>query len=140
MKEVINKMEEEQNILDAKIGNKEVPKNTVSPAKVTIASVTIKRENKEGKKMDTPLAEFHIKHPDKDELLKITKVKYLDGETLKAVGFWVQVDPDGNFYKGSAVERILSKLGCETLADTVGKEIDTIEESKDSPYLCLKAY
>jgi len=50
MKEVINKMEEEQNILDAKIGNKEVPKNTVSPAKVTIASVTIKRETKKERK------------------------------------------------------------------------------------------
>lgn len=133
-------MEEEQNILDAKIGNKEVPKNTVSPAKVTIVSVTIKKENKEGKKMDTPLAEFHVKHPDKEETLKITKVKHLDGENLKAVGFWVQIDPDGNFYKGSAVEIILSKLGCETLSETIGKEIDTVEESKDSPYLCLKAY
>jgi len=133
-------MEEEQNILDAKIGDKEVPKNTVSPAKVTIVNVTIKKENKEGKKMDTPLAEFHVKHPDKEETLKITKVKYLDGENLKAVGFWVQIDPEGNFYKGSAVEIILKKLGCETLADAVGKEIDTIEESKDIPYLCLKAY
>ena len=133
-------MEENENILDAKIGDNEVPKNTVSPAKVTIVSVTIKKENKEGKKMDTPLAEFHVKHPDKDETLKITKVKYLDGENLKAVGFWVQIDPEGNFYKGSAVEIILSKLGCETLAETIGKEIDTIEESKDSPYLCLKAY
>ena len=133
-------MEENENILDAKIGDKEVPKNTVSPAKVTIASVTIKRENKDGKKMDTPLAEFHVMHPEKDDALKITKVKYLDGDNLKAVGFWVQIDPDGNFYKGSAVEIILSKLGCETLADTVGKQIDTIEESKDSPYLCLKAY
>lgn len=133
-------MEETDNILDAKIGDNEVPKNTVNPAKVTIVSVTIKKTNKEGKKMDTPLAEFHVKHPDKDDFLKITKVKYADGENLKAVGFWVQIDPDGNFYKGSAVEKILSKLGCETLADTVGKEIDTVEESKDSPYLCLKAY
>lgn len=133
-------MEEDQNILDAKIGNKEVPKNTVSPAKVTIVSVTIKKENKEGKKMDSPLVEFHVKHPDKEETLKITKVKHLDGENLKAVGFWVQIDPDGNFYKGSAVEIILSKLECKTLSETVGKEIDTVEESKESPYLCLKAY
>ena len=133
-------MEKEQNILDAKVGDKEVPKNTVSPKKVTIASVTIKKENKEGKKMDTPLAEFHVKHPDKDDLLKITKVKCLIDDNLKAVGFWIQIDPDGNFYKGSAVEIILKKLGCESLADTIGKEIDTVEESKDSPYLCLKAY
>ena len=134
------KTETEKNIMDVKIGDKEVPKNTVKPAKVIIKDVTIKTINADGKKMKTPLAEFNIKHPDKDENLKITKVKYLDGENLKAVGFWIQIDPDGNFYKGSAVEIILSKLGCETLAGTIGKEIDTVEESKDSPYLCLKAY
>ena len=59
-------MEEQTNILDSKVGNKEVPKNTVSPAKVTIASVTIKKENSEGKAMKTPLVEFHVKHPDKE--------------------------------------------------------------------------
>ena len=133
-------MESEQNILDRKVGDTEVPKNTVSPKKVKIDNVTMKTENAEGKKMKTPLAEFHVKHPDKEELLKITKVKYLDGENLKAVGFWVQIDPDGNFYKGSAVDIVLKKLGCETLAETIGKEIDTVEESKDVHYLCLKAY
>jgi len=90
--------------------------------------------------MNSPLVEFHIKHPDKEELLKITKVKYLDGENLKTIGFWVQTDDNGEFFKGSAVDIVLKKLGCETLADTYGKEIDTVEESKDSSYLCLKAY
>ena len=66
----------EENILDKKIGDNEVPKNTVDPAKVAIVKITIKKTNKEGKKMDTPLVEFHVKHPDKDDLLKITKVKY----------------------------------------------------------------
>ena len=130
----------EVNYLDTKSGDNEVPRNTVSPAKVTIGSVTIKTKDKEGKTMSTPLAEFHVKHPDKDELLKITKVKYLDGENLKTVGFWVQTDDKDNFYKGSAVDVVLKKLGKETLADTYGCEIDTVEESKDVPYLCLKAY
>lgn len=133
-------MEEQENILNKKVGDNEVPKNTVEPAKVTIVSVIIKTTNKDGKKMNTPLAEFYVKHPMKDECLKITKVKYLDGDNLNVVGFWIQIDPDGDFYKGSAVQVILEKLGCETLKDTIGKEIDTIEESKDSPYLCLKAY
>lgn len=128
------------NYLEAKIGDKEVPRNTVKPAKVKIASVTIKTTNAEGKKMNSPLAEFHVKHPDKDELIKITKVKYLDGENLKTSGFWIQTDEDGNFFKGSTVDIILKKLGCETLTDTYGKEIDTVEESKEISYLCLKAY
>lgn len=128
------------NYLESTIGDNEVPKNTVSPAIVTIASVTIKTTNAEGKKMSSPLVEFHVKHPDKPELIKITKVKYLDGENLKTSGFWIQTDDDDKFFKGSTVDIILKKLGCETLQDTYNKEIDTVEESKDNKYLCLKAY
>lgn len=128
------------NYLESQIGDNDFPKNTVKPAKVTITSVTIKTTNAEGKKMSSPLVEFHVKHPDKPELIKITKIKYLDGENLKASGFWIQTDEDGKFFKGSTIDIILKKLGCEVLKDTYGKEIDTVEESKDNSYLCLKAY
>ena len=90
--------------------------------------------------MDTPLLQFMVKHPEEDDLISITKVKYIDGEKALVKGFWVQKDEEGNFFKGSTIDLILKKLNCETLADTYGLEIDTIEESKDSPYLCLKAY
>lgn len=133
-------MEATENILEAKSGDNEVPKNTVEPAKVLIASVTIKTKDKNGKTMTTPLAEVHCKHPDKDDIIKITKIKYLEGDKAVVRGFWVQTDDDGKFYKGSTIDLLLKKLGVETLADTYGKEIDTVEESKDSPYLCLKAY
>ena len=129
-----------QDILNAKTGNQEVPKNTVKPAKVKIVSVVVKDKNKDDKKMDTPLLQFMVKHPEKDDLISITKVKYIDGEKALVKGFWVQKDEEGNFFKGSTIDLILKKLNCETLADTYGLEIDTIEESKDSPYLCLKAY
>lgn len=131
---------EETNILDTKTGNKDVPKNTVGPAKVKITSVYIKEKNQEGKTMKTPLAQFMVKHPDKDELIAISKVKYIDGDKAVTKGFWVQRDEYGEFYKGSTIDLILTKLGCETLAGTYGMEIDTVEESKDIPYLCLKAY
>jgi len=131
---------EENDILNKKTGTTEQPKGTVSPAKVTIASVVIKEKDKEGEKMKTPLAQFFVKHPDKEELLSISKIKYLDGNNLKVVGFWVQTDNEGNFFKGSSIDRILKILGCETLAETYGKEIDTVTESESSPYLCLKAY
>lgn len=133
-------MTEENNILNKKTGNNDQPKGTVSPAKVTITSVTIKEKDKDGNQMKTPLAQFLVKHPEKDELLNITKVKFLDGEKLKVQGFWVQTDEESNFFKGSSIDRILKILNCETLADTYGKEIDTVTESENSPYLCLKAY
>lgn len=131
---------EENDILNKKTGTTEQPKGTVQPAKVTIASVVIKEKDKEGVVMKTPLAQFMVKHPDKEELLSISKLKFLDGNNLKVVGFWVQTDKEGNFFKGSSIDRILELLGCETLADTYGKEIDTVTESDSSPYLCLKAY
>ena len=81
-----------------------------------------------------------VKHPDKEELLSITKLKYIDGDKAVVKGFWVQKDEDGQFYKGSTIDLILNVLGCKTLSETYGKEIDTVEESKDSAYLCLKAY
>jgi len=131
---------ETKEILNKKVGNIEQPKSTVAPAKVKISSVVIKETNKEGKTMANPLAQFMVKHPDKEELIVISKVKTFDGETTKTMGFWVTFDKDDNFYKGSAIDLVLSKLGCKTLEETYGKEIDTVTESKDSPYLCLKAY
>ena len=133
-------MEETNDILNTKTGSKDVPKNTVAPARVKIVSVVIKDKDKDGNKMKSALAQFFVKHPDKEELLNINKIKYLDGDKAIAKGFWIQQDEEGNFYKGSTIDLILKILGCETLAETYGKEIDTVEESKDSSYLCLKAY
>ena len=131
---------ENTEIIKKKVGNVEQPRSTVSPAVVKIASVLLKTKDKNDKEMTTPLVQFMVKHPDKDELITISKVKYIDGDKAVAKGFWVQTDDDDNFYKGSAIDLILKKLGVETLEETYGKDIDTIEESKDSSYLCLKAY
>lgn len=129
-----------EDILNAKTGQNEVPKNTVAPARVKIVSVVLKTKDKNEEEMKTPLAQFMVKHPDKEELLNISKIKFLNGDKLVSQGFWVQTDKEGNFYKGSSIDRILKVLGIETLADAYGKDIDTVKESEDSPYLCLKAY
>jgi len=136
-------MEENKNssdILNTKTGNNQRPKGTVSPAKVTIASVVVKTKDKEGKKMTTPLAQFMVKHPEKDDLIILSKVQLIENKKIINKGFWVETDDDGNFFKGSAVSVVLEYLKCDTLSDTYGKEMDTIEESEESPYLCLKAY
>jgi len=131
---------ETSEILNKKVGKEEQPKSTVNPAIVKIASVVIKEKNKKGKKMATPLLQFMVKHPEKEELLVISKIKYIDGDKAITRGFWVQTDEDGNFFKGSSIDLILKKLQVATLEETYGKEIETVTDSKDSPYLCLKAY
>ena len=132
-------MEAQEN-LEKQEGNVDEPKTTVKPAKVKIAIVVIKTKDKDGNVMKTPLVQFMIKHPDKEELLVISKVKFVDGDKAISKGFWIQLDDEGKVFKGSGIDLILKVLGCKTLAETYGREIDTVEESKDSPYLCLKAY
>ena len=131
---------EAQEILEKQVGNVDEPTTTVKPAKVKIAIVVIKTKDKDGNVMKTPLVQFMIKHPDKEELLVISKVKFVDGDKAISKGFWIQLDDEGKVFKGSGIDLILKVLGCKTLAETYGREIDTVEESKDSPYLCLKAY
>lgn len=134
---------EEQNsldILNKKVGNKEAPRNTLNPAKVKIVSVVIQTKNKEDKKMATPLLKFMIKHPEREELLEIGKIKTFDGEKAEVKSCWIQTDDQGQFFKGSVISNLLNFLKVETLADTYGKEIETVTESKESPYLCLKAF
>jgi len=129
-----------QNILNKTVGNTEQPKSTVEPKVVKIVSWITKDKDKDGKAMKIPLLQAMVKHPDKDDLLILSKVKDLDGEKTSVKGFWVKLDDDGNFFKGSAIALVLNKLGCKTLEETCGKDMETVAESKDSPYLCFKAY
>jgi len=133
-------METTEELLNKKIGNNEEPRSGVEPGKVKIVSVIVKDKDKNGKLMKSKLLQFMVKHPSKEELITLSKVKYIDGDKAIAKGFWVQTDEENNFYKGSAVDILLSHLKCSTLSETYGKEVDTVVESKDSSYLCLKAY
>lgn len=127
-------------ILKTKTGSNEQPRGIVSPAKVIIASAIVKTKDKEGRQMNTPLIQFMVKHPDKEDLIIISKVQVMDNKKIINKSFWVQTDEDNAFYKGSSIDAVLTALGCETLEDTYGREIDTIEESENIPYLCFKAY
>ena len=67
-------------LLNTKIGTIDKPKLQAKPVK--IASVIFQTHNKDGKEMTTPLAQVLCKHPDKDDVLKITKIKFIDGEDI----------------------------------------------------------
>lgn len=129
-----------EDILSKKVGQNEVPRNTIEPARVKIVQVVIMDKTKAGKKMSMPILQFFVKHPDKEEPLAITKMKILEGNKLNVRGFWVQVDKEGNFYQNSTIDEIMKFLKIEKLSDASGLEIDTVLESNENPYLCLKAY
>ncbi|KKK48590.1 hypothetical protein LCGC14_3143610 [marine sediment metagenome] len=125
-------------LLNTGIGDKEAPR--LGPAKVTILGVTIKRKNKKDEVMETPLVTFLCKHPDSEEPIQINKVKIEEDGNLKVIGMWANVDEDKKILKGSSLAKVLSFIGCKTLKEVDGKTMEAIDESKDSKYLCLKAY
>jgi hypothetical protein len=120
------------------IGTKETSK--LKPAKVKIVSVEFQTETKEKKKMNTPLAIINCKHPDREEIIKLSRIKCERNGKLDVVTLWVSLDDEGKFQKSSAISELLRFLKVETLENLYGKEIEAIEQSKEDTYLCLKAY
>lgn len=129
---------EKQDLLNTEIGTKEIPK--LKPAKVSIVGVSFKDKTKEGKEMKTPLVQIIVKHPDKEETLEMTKIKVIRNEKVAVISLWCQLDEDKKFQKGSAVSDLLTFLKASSLKEVEGLEIEAVEESKESDYLCLKAY
>ena len=127
-----------QELMKTEIGTKET--QTLNPARVKIVSVRIQEKTKEGKEMKTPLAHLECKHPDREELISLSKVKYEKNGKLEVVSLWVQLDEDNKFKKSSSVSAVLNFLECSNLEEVYGKEIDTVKQSEDNLYLCLKAY
>lgn len=131
---------ETKDLLNKVVGENDVPKGTVEAKPVVIAGVSIKTKKKDGTAMDTPMVQFSVIHPDKEDPMILSKAQYLEGKKVVTKGFWVQTDDDGNFYKGSTVDLLLKKLGCNTLKEAETKVVETIAESDDSPYLCFKLF
>jgi len=132
---------ETQELMNLGIGTKE--RSKLKPAKVRIVNVTIKSETNEGKAMKTSLAELNCKHPDKEELIQITKIKVERNGKLEVVSTWIQTeDEEGTkkIVKSSALALLMTYLKVNTLEELYNKEIDAVEQSKEDSYLCLKAY
>lgn len=129
---------EQDDIGNIGIGDKEAPR--LGPATVTILGYAVKRETKEGKKMDSPLVSFTCKHPDREESININKVMVIDGKQVKAVSMWVNIDEDKKILKGSFLAKVLEFIKCNNLSEITNKTMEVVEESENSKYLCLKAY
>lgn len=126
------KMEETQNELNLGIGTKEL--TTLKPARVKIESVKIEAVGDKGNKKVVCLC----KHPEKEEPINISAVKFEKKDKLEFVGLWVNRDEDKLVRKGSALAVLMNFLNAKTIIELEQKEIDTIEDEKG--YLCFKAY
>jgi hypothetical protein len=120
------------------VGTKENQK--LKPAKVKILGVKIQTEKKDGTTLKSPIAHILCKHPDREETVELTKIKFEKNGKLEVVTLWVSMDDEGKFSKSSALAELLRFTKSETLSDLTGKEVDTMEQSKEDTYLCIKAY
>lgn len=123
---------EEQEILNLQTGEKEATQ--LKPASVKIVKVEIQTVGDKGNKK----AVFSVKHPDNEEPIKISAVKYEQKGSLKTSGTWVNLDDEQKLRKGSALANFISYMQGNVLKDLEGKDVSTTEDEKG--YLCFKAY
>ena len=125
---------EQQDLLNTKVGDKEIPKLEAKDIEVH----GVKVEEKGEKKFEILI--LMCKHPDKDELIDMTKIKVLEGDKTKVLTSWVKKDADGNIQKGSAIDKILKLAKVETAGELTGKVLPLTYQAEEGSYLCLKGY
>lgn len=134
-------MENQEDIFSKGIGNIEQQSLKAKPVVVVgklVEDVMGKIGGKNAGKLVGKKLVIMAKHPDKEEVIKISSVKILKGDTVTSVTMWVTLDSDGNLQKGSAIARILEQFNVKTLNELEGKTIQT--DLDKGGYLCIKAY
>lgn len=127
-------------VLDKKVGDIEQEKNTLTPAKITIVGVIEKTEKPDGTKYKVPLVQILCKHPEKPEPIAISKIKCLPEDKVLTKTLWVVLDKEDNIQMDSALDDLLKFTKSDCLKDLESKKLDTVVESKDSSFLCLKLF
>lgn len=124
---------ETQEMLNTPIGNTDKKKEFLKPARVKIVNVEIvKIEKAKSHKVI-----FEVKHPDRDETIKISSMNFINNKNVINSGTWITLDEDNKIQKGSALQLLMDKLNVKTIKEFVGKECDT---ELDNNFLCFKAY
>jgi hypothetical protein len=122
----------ETNELKLGIGNEEAV--TLKPTRVKIISLSVEEVGVKKSKKVICLC----KHPDNEEPIKISSVKYENKGKLEVSGLWVNKDSKGLIRKGSALAIFLQNQGASIIEQLAGKEVSTATDDKG--YLTFKAY
>jgi len=131
-------MGETQQNLEIGIGDKE-PKG-LKPKNVTVVNVEIKSVGTKGAK----IVNCSSKHPDREELIDISSVKFEGKTKFRECGLFLNLekkdnesDPD-KIQKGSPLAILLNFVNAKTIAELKNKELITVED--ENGFLCFKAY
>jgi hypothetical protein len=123
-----------QTSLDTEVGNTETVTLQAKPVKV----MKVEMRNVEIKGKQNEKLVCMCKHPDREELIEISQVKYEKKGKLEVSGLWISKDKDGKLIKNSATAILLIHTGCKTIKELEEKTISTIQDEKG--YLSFKSY
>jgi hypothetical protein len=126
-------METQENLENIGIGTKEETKLEPGTVKIVKASVETVGEKGKAKKVVC-----EVKHPNSENTIKISAVKYEVKGKLSTTGLWFNQDADNLIKKNSALAMFLRNLNIETIAGLTDKEVATVED--ENGYLVFKAY
>ena len=121
--------------LNLTVGTKDM--ETLKPAEVEIKEVNTEEVSFEKGQKGTKLI-CSVKHPDKEELIKISSVLHIVNGNVKKPGLWIMKDKEGNLQKGSGLAVLMQKFGANNVGELVGKKVPT--ELDKNNYLTIKAY
>lgn len=127
---------ETQEILDTETGTKEF--QSLSPKKIRILSVQVVPVNDKNGKLVGDKLVCYCKHPDAQDQIEISSVKYELKGKLKTSGLWIKMDEDKKLQKGSALVSLLTFMNCSKIRQLIDKEVDTALDENN--FLCLKGY
>jgi len=124
--------EEQIDLMSLSIGDKE--STALKPAHIEIKDIEVlevgQRKNQK--------VSLTCKHPDREETIKISSVRYPQKDKLKVSGLWFNLDEDKKIRKGSALAVLMTHAGAQQLSDLKGRNIATVDD--EDGYLCIKAY
>jgi len=126
---------EEQEKLKVGIGDKEIER--LEAKEVEVQGIKIVEVMKDGKVVGEKVS-LISKHPDRDDLLQISTMKYIVGDAVKTSGIWLNLDEDGKIQKGTALATLLTHFNVPSIGEIEGKKLPTDFDS--GGYLCIKAY
>jgi hypothetical protein len=132
--------EETTTLEQLKIGvSKEEAKIQLKPTKVKIVGGKVEEVGEK----KTPKLILLCKHPDKEEPISISAVKYENKSgKLEVSGLWMYKNKETKKLeeprKGSQVAALMTITNVASLDQLTGKEVDTLLE--ETGYLCIKAY
>lgn len=110
----------------------------LEPKDVVVAEIVVKQVKGVAGKPDWESLLISVKHPDKTELVSISKAKVEKEGNLKVVSLSLDKDSTGAIAKWSSLALVLKHYGCNKVSELKNKTIKTILDSNG--YLAIKAY